>query len=626
MKKLISILLTSVMLTSQTAFAVEYGEELKKMPTRTYEQKFSDVPTSHWAFNYISELVNDNGLSGYPDGQFRPNNNVTRAEFAKIMISASGIQAVPASASSFSDVSLTDWCSPYIESAKEFLTGYNYSGEAMYLPNKTALREDIAVALVKLKCYDTSVADLGMIQAMFSDYDSISESAKRYVAVAVERGLVSGYEDGTFKGQQSITRAEAATLIWRANQYGSDNKIMGSETTEISQTTAPTAEPSSTPEPTAEPTQVSKPYKISTLADADVKDYMAFTPKDNDIFYIDSTDDCVYKVDVKSGKKTAFIDDLSSLTYEDKETQEVEEEEEITETVETGDFEELEEEVTETVIDETTGDETEVTKTVTKQVPITKEETKTVSKKVSKEVVKAEYSDFNATQICYDVINKKILLIGNYKNIEKPFEGTKNTEYYAIYDISNGKYDFLYGLDDCNGLIYIAAIGNNEYCVEYKSSYFSYRPYKLNVKKGTLHKMEDGNSTLYADSMIKNGNDIFFVDGSKTYGGGSFDVKKYDFSKENYYSVTDGRSYIPYDSLGTKNDSYFYWSGNEFKKISVSSGKTTTLSINTKSENVEFEDMGGLNNISERMIIVDDNTIIFYDNNMQAFRKLEKNS
>ena len=155
------------------------------------------------------------------------------------MISASGMKATPATSTSFEDVAVTDWYCPYIESAKEFLTGFQYGGSAMYLPTKAAIREDIAVALVKLKGYDVSVADLGMIQTMFSDYDSISESAKRYVAVAVERGLVSGYDDGTFRGQKSITRAEAATLIWRANQYGSDNKILGSDTTEFISTHEP---------------------------------------------------------------------------------------------------------------------------------------------------------------------------------------------------------------------------------------------------------------------------------------------------------------------------------------------------------------------------------------------------
>ena len=229
MKKLVSIILAVTMMMGISAYAVEYGEELKNMPKHTYEQKFSDVPKSYWAFDYIAELANDGVINGYPDGKFYPENNVQRAEFAKIMLLAAGIKVKSVDYSSFDDVDVNEWYCPYVESAKEFLTGYNYDGRAMYLPEKVAIREDIAVALVKLKGYDISVADLSILKTMFKDYESISESAKRYVAVAVERGLVSGYEDGTFKGQQSITRAEAATLIWRANQYGADNKIMATD-------------------------------------------------------------------------------------------------------------------------------------------------------------------------------------------------------------------------------------------------------------------------------------------------------------------------------------------------------------------------------------------------------------
>lgn len=336
MKELISILLTAVMISTQTAFAVEYGEELKNTPTRKYSQTFTDVTENHWAFSYIGELVSDGVLEGYMDGKFRPENNVTRAEFAKIMVTAAGLKTTTAQATTFEDVSLTDWYSPYIETAKDFLTGYNYGGSAMYLPNKAALREDIAVALVKLKGYDVSIADLGMLQVMFSDYDSISESAKRYVAVAVERGLVSGYNDGTFKGQQSITRAEAAALIWRANQYGSDNKIMGSETTSVP-TEAPTIKPTSIPtakptleptvmpttapptleptiEPTAEPTATpipQKKYIAKVLRNKTPFDYYYARDRivvaDNDIIYLNNEGD-ICKMDVLNDEYEVVLD------------------------------------------------------------------------------------------------------------------------------------------------------------------------------------------------------------------------------------------------------------------------------------------------------------------------------
>ena len=152
--------------------------------------------------------------------------------------------------SSYEDVDYTDWCSPYIEAARYYLSGYVSNSKSYYMPNNNALREDIAVALVKLKGYDTTGFDLSLLQTMFSDWKSISTGAQPYVAVAVEQELISGYDDGTFKGQQGITRAEAATLLWRAYQYGNNNKDFEQE---VIETPKPTKEPEPTVAPTKEP-------------------------------------------------------------------------------------------------------------------------------------------------------------------------------------------------------------------------------------------------------------------------------------------------------------------------------------------------------------------------------------
>lgn len=218
MKKVLSFILSVSVILSMipSVFAVEYGEELKNAPQKTYTQTFSDVPSDYWAFNYISEMVERNVLSGYPDGKFYPDEQVTRAEFAKIMTSAAGLPITQPTTKIFSDVNISEWYAPYVHTAKEYLSAYTQNGSSYYLPNTPALREDIAVALVKLKGYSAVGTDMTAITRMFSDSQSISENAKIYVATAVENGLISGYDDGTFKGQNGITRAEAATLLWRA--------------------------------------------------------------------------------------------------------------------------------------------------------------------------------------------------------------------------------------------------------------------------------------------------------------------------------------------------------------------------------------------------------------------------
>lgn len=228
-KKGIAIILSLIMLLGACiesfAAPVNYGAELTNQPTKSYSQTFKDVPKSYWAFSYISEMVSRGVLSGYPDGYFYPENNITRAEFAKIMTCAAGLTIDEKAGTNYDDVIWDDWSVPYIEAAKYYLSGYTTpDGSIYYFPDDLALREDIAVALVKLKGYSTTGYDLSILQAMFTDWQSISEGARKYVSVAIDQGLISGYDDRTFRGQQGITRAEAATLLWRAYQYGNGNK------------------------------------------------------------------------------------------------------------------------------------------------------------------------------------------------------------------------------------------------------------------------------------------------------------------------------------------------------------------------------------------------------------------
>lgn len=236
-RKLISMIMSTVLAISipihSLAAIPEYGEEYRNQPTTQYKKVFIDVPKSYWAFDYIMEMVNREVLSGYPNGYFYPDNTITRAEFSKIMCVASNITVNKVNSTTYKDVKPTDWYASYVEAGKHYLSGYISDGEKYYLPEQNALREDIAVALVKLKGYDTSIYDESVLKAMFTDYKSISEDARKYVSVAVENGLISGYDDNTFRGQNTVTRAEAATLLWRAYQYGNGNKVFDKEILDI---------------------------------------------------------------------------------------------------------------------------------------------------------------------------------------------------------------------------------------------------------------------------------------------------------------------------------------------------------------------------------------------------------
>ena len=293
MKK-ISIIFLIVILMQTVGFAVDYP------------QKFYDVPKDHWAFSQIAELVDRGAISGYQDGSYKPNNTVTRAEWAKIMIKAAN-KNLGSDTSSFSDMS-GHWANPYVNASKEYMT--SYAGGKEFRPDIAILREDVTVALVKLKGYSTDNVDFSYI-ADFNDPDSISASCKQYVALAVEKGLISGFEDGTFRGQDTLTRAEAATLLWRAFQKGNDDKVIVGDNDEYAVVTnAPqsvseyakqentTPAPAVTPKPekqsevtvTPKLTPTPKPYRVDTVTYG--KDVTSIIKDGDTVYYIDG--DTVY--------------------------------------------------------------------------------------------------------------------------------------------------------------------------------------------------------------------------------------------------------------------------------------------------------------------------------------------
>ncbi|MGG4446999.1 S-layer homology domain-containing protein [Brevibacillus porteri] len=177
---------------------------------------FSDVPRSHWAYKEITEMAAKGIIKGYDNGTFRPNNEVTRAEFAKIMIAAADVDINKRYVDqTFKDVPRHHWAFLYVEYAKPYLTGYKSGSTYTYKPDQAAVREDIAVALVRLLGYDQKYkADLNQLKK-FRDYDDISSALRPYIAIAIQTDLMKGY-NGNFRPQDPITRAEAASLLYRA--------------------------------------------------------------------------------------------------------------------------------------------------------------------------------------------------------------------------------------------------------------------------------------------------------------------------------------------------------------------------------------------------------------------------
>lgn len=117
------------------------------METDYESNPFSDVYGSDWFDDYVLEAETEGIVSGYADGSFKPNNEVTRAEALKTILTASGVSE-----------------------------------------------------------YESVVPN-------FNDVNTIEDWFAKYTAYAKDSGLVSGYEDGSFRGNQGITRAEVCKIV-----------------------------------------------------------------------------------------------------------------------------------------------------------------------------------------------------------------------------------------------------------------------------------------------------------------------------------------------------------------------------------------------------------------------------
>lgn len=297
---------------------------------KDYSQRFWDVKKDHWAFTYIADLAERGVINGYEDGTFKPSKTVSRAEWAKMMVDAAGLTVTDNSVN-FNDTR-GHWANSYINSAKYYLTGF---ANGYYRPDQAATREDVTVSMVRIKGYDTADVDFSSLMS-FTDLDSISNYAKSYVAIAIDNNLIEGFDDGSFRGQDTLTRAEAAALMYRAFKHGNADKIVDIPDKPVSDTTSTgssedikQAEPSkSTPSSEStdsEPTdEVASKYVVDTLFEANVPyfeyGYYNLVRKDSiwcydgtsNIYYGNYDDGYIHCFNISSNKDKKLLD-LSEL-------------------------------------------------------------------------------------------------------------------------------------------------------------------------------------------------------------------------------------------------------------------------------------------------------------------------
>lgn len=161
----------------------------------------------HWAQSQIDALVGQGVVSGYPDGTFKPDNTITRAEFISMVNRTFAFKDT--TAISFTDVKPGDWYAPAIAVAKNagYISGYT---DGSMKPTNLITRQEVAVIMAKVLKLDTSNAEA---VSTFKDAASIPVWSRNAIAAMVKAGYLSGYPDGTFKALDATTRAMAAVIL-----------------------------------------------------------------------------------------------------------------------------------------------------------------------------------------------------------------------------------------------------------------------------------------------------------------------------------------------------------------------------------------------------------------------------
>ncbi|WP_223110355.1 S-layer homology domain-containing protein [Paenibacillus sinensis] len=176
----------------------------------------SDI-AGNWAEQQIKKWMDNGYISGYQNGEFKPNNQITRAELVVLINKSFGFTGQKEVR--FSDVTQKDWFYPEIvkASAAGYISGYS---DGTFGPNKKVTREEFAVILSNL--LKLSASESG---SKFADAKDISSWSRGAVGAAYDSGLIKGYSDHTFHPKSAATRAETVVILDRALELKGDSSV-----------------------------------------------------------------------------------------------------------------------------------------------------------------------------------------------------------------------------------------------------------------------------------------------------------------------------------------------------------------------------------------------------------------
>lgn len=240
-KTLITTLTAAMLVTGSTAAFAEgkgkgrFGKDdddkeralsmLKGRANLEIKIAFDDIRGGdvEWALRYIASLASKRVFEGYEDGTFKPRNVITRIEAITAAVRLMGLREQAESPEEMnSNLNFKDadkirsrypWAVGYVAVAAE--NDLFAENETSVQPEKEADRLWATTLLVKALKLDSEAKAKMNAKLPFKDANEIPAGSVGYVAVAVERGLINGYENNTFRPHKPVTRAELAALLDR---------------------------------------------------------------------------------------------------------------------------------------------------------------------------------------------------------------------------------------------------------------------------------------------------------------------------------------------------------------------------------------------------------------------------
>ena len=176
---------------------------------------FGDVAQERWSYPYVKTLADRGVVQGMTDAAFAPEGQLTRGQLVTLLGRMAEVNTARYSRCAFADVAADACYAPYIEWARQ--TGVVQGvGENRFAPDAPATREQLAVITANYARAQGAALAAVSPAAAFADGAAVSAWARDAVTQLQRAGVLSGYPDGTFRPQQTVTREEACKILCEA--------------------------------------------------------------------------------------------------------------------------------------------------------------------------------------------------------------------------------------------------------------------------------------------------------------------------------------------------------------------------------------------------------------------------